>query len=92
MFSSVADPEISLKIGTNFFLQLFKTKIINNFEKYVAILKGITINFFRPPLLLLFLNPGSGMGKNQDPGSGINTLDPQHWYLDCIALREIVEL
>jgi hypothetical protein len=22
----------------------------------------------------------SGMGKNQDPGSGINILDPQHWY------------
>jgi hypothetical protein len=24
-------------------------------------------------------DPGSGMGKNQDPGSGINILDPQHW-------------
>jgi hypothetical protein len=23
-------------------------------------------------------NPGSGMGKNQDPGSGINIPDPQH--------------
>ncbi len=23
--------------------------------------------------------PGSGMGKNQDPGSGINIPDPQHW-------------
>jgi hypothetical protein len=23
-------------------------------------------------------DPGSGMGKNQDPGSGINILDPQH--------------
>ncbi len=29
-------------------------------------------------LLLLFLDPGSGMGKNQDPGSGINIPDPQH--------------
>jgi hypothetical protein len=25
---------------------------------------------------------GSGMGKNQDPGSGINIPDPQHWYND----------
>jgi hypothetical protein len=37
---------------------------------------------------LLFLDPGSeirdlgsGMGKNQDPGSGINIPDPQHWFL-----------
>jgi hypothetical protein len=28
--------------------------------------------FFHSSLLLLFLDPGSGMGKNQDPGSGIN--------------------
>jgi hypothetical protein len=28
--------------------------------------------------LLLFLDPGSGLGKNQDPGSGINIPDPQH--------------
>jgi hypothetical protein len=25
-------------------------------------------------------DPGSGMGKNQDPGSGINIPDPQHWH------------
>jgi hypothetical protein len=44
--------------------------------------------FFHLSLLLLFLDPGSGirdprsgMGKNQDPGSGINIPDPQHWYL-----------
>jgi len=24
-------------------------------------------------------DPGSGMGKNPDPGSGINIPDPQHW-------------
>jgi hypothetical protein len=24
-------------------------------------------------------DPGSGMGKNQDPGSGINIPDQQHW-------------
>jgi hypothetical protein len=42
----------------------------------------MTTNFFCPSLLLLFLDPGSGMGKNQDPGSGIiNIPDPQHWYL-----------
>ncbi len=29
--------------------------------------------------MLLFLDPGSGMAKNQDPGSGINIPDPQHW-------------
>jgi hypothetical protein len=36
---------------------------------------------------LLFLDqgsgirdPGSGMGKNQDPGSGINIPDTQHWF------------
>ncbi len=37
--------------------------------------------FFHLSLLLLFLDPGSGMGKNQDPGSGINIPDPQHWTL-----------
>jgi hypothetical protein len=42
------------------------------------------IGFSRIPdlsLLLLFLDPGSGMGKNQDPGSGINIPDPQHCQL-----------
>jgi hypothetical protein len=32
----------------------------------------MTTNFFHPSLLLLFLDPGSGMAKNQDPASGIN--------------------
>ncbi len=55
--------------------------------------KGMTTNFFYPALLLLFLDlgseiwdmasgiqdRGSGMGKNQDPGSGINIPDLQHW-------------
>jgi len=34
--------------------------------------------------LLLFgwiRDPGSGMGKNPDPGSGINIPDPQHWII-----------
>jgi hypothetical protein len=35
--------------------------------------------FFHPSLSLLFLDLGSGMGKNQDPGSGINILDLQRW-------------
>ncbi len=39
----------------------------------------MTSNLFHPSLLLLFLDPGSGMAKNQDPGSGINIPDPQHW-------------
>jgi hypothetical protein len=39
-----------------------------NFVKFVATYKGITSNFFYPSLLLLFLDPGSGMGKNQDLG------------------------
>jgi hypothetical protein len=79
----------SLKIGPNFFLQQFKHKISFSFVKFVATKQGMTTIFFRPSLLLLFLdpgsgirNPGSGMGKNQDPGSGINIPDPQHWIQD----------
>jgi hypothetical protein len=43
----------------------------------------LTKKFF-PPLSFLpvfgsgIRDPGSGMGKNQDPGSGINIPDPQH--------------
>jgi hypothetical protein len=39
----------------------------------------MTTNFFFNPLLLLILDLGSAMGKNQDPGTGINIPDPQHW-------------
>jgi hypothetical protein len=46
--------------------------------KFVATKKGMTPNFFRPSFLLLFLDlgseirdSGSGLGKNQDPGSTI---------------------
>jgi hypothetical protein len=49
-----------------------------NFVKFVATKKRMITNFFHPSLLLLFWDlgsgirdPGSGMGKNQDPGSGI---------------------
>ncbi len=34
--------------------------------------------FFYASLLLLFLDPGSGMDKNQDRGPGIDIPDPQH--------------
>jgi hypothetical protein len=43
----------------------------------------MTTHFFHPSLLLLFLNPGSGMDKNQDSGSGINI--PQDWFYDKFA-------
>jgi hypothetical protein len=39
-----------------------------NYVKFVTTKKGMTTNFFSPSLLLLFL----------DPGSGINIPDPQH--------------
>jgi hypothetical protein len=40
-------------------------------------------NFFSPLSFVAVFgsgirDPGSGMGKNQDPGSGINIPDPQH--------------
>ena len=58
--------------------------------KFVAAKNGLTKKFFHPCLLLLFLDPGSGirdpgsgirdpgsgMGKNQDPGSGIRDKHP----------------
>jgi hypothetical protein len=83
----------SLKTGPKFFLQHLKNKITLNFLKFVATKKGVTTNFFYPSLLLLFLDPGfgirdpgSGMGKNQDPGSGINIPDPQHCSLICMRI------
>ncbi len=56
----------------------FSTKIICNFVKFVATWKVMTTNFFSPLSFVAVF--GSGMGKNQDPGSGINIPDPQHWY------------
>ncbi len=38
----------------------------------------MTTTFLNPSLFLLFLDPGSGMGKNQDLVSGINIPDSQH--------------
>jgi hypothetical protein len=44
----------------------------------------MTTNFFSPLSFVAVFgsgirDPGSGMGKNQDPGSGINIPNPQHW-------------
>jgi hypothetical protein len=35
---------------------------------FVATKNGRTKNHFTPPFLVLLLDPGSGMDKNQDPG------------------------
>ncbi len=45
----------------------------------------MTTNFFSPLSFVVVFgsgiqDPGSGMGKNQDPGSGINIPDPQHCF------------
>jgi hypothetical protein len=45
--------------------------------KFVATKKVMTKKFFLSPLSFVAVF-GSGMGKNQDPGSGINIPDPQH--------------
>jgi hypothetical protein len=45
---------------------------------FVATKNGMTKENFPHPLLVLLLDPGSGMDKNQHPESGINTPDPQH--------------
>ncbi len=69
----------ALKIGPNFFLWHFKTKNYFQFCEICGYINKVWQEiFFHPSLLLLFLDPGSGMGKNQDPGSGINIPDPQH--------------
>jgi hypothetical protein len=62
-----------LKIGPNFFLQHFKNKIILIYVKFVATKKGMTTKFFSPLSFVAAFEsgipvPGSGMGKNQDPG------------------------
>jgi hypothetical protein len=66
----------SFKIDPNFFLKHFKNKIIYNFVRFVATKKGLKKKSFSPFSLVAVF--GSGMDKNQDPGSGINIPDPQH--------------
>jgi hypothetical protein len=46
---------------------------------FVATKNGWTTKNFPPPILVLLLDPGSGIDKNQDLGSGINIPDTQHW-------------
>jgi hypothetical protein len=51
----------------------------------------MTTNFFSPLSFVAVFgsgirDPGSGMGKNQDPGSGINIPDPQHWCEGCVVV------
>jgi hypothetical protein len=53
----------SLKIGPNFFLQHFKNK---QFCEFIATKKRYDNKFFRPSLLLLFLDPRSAI---RNPGS-----------------------
>ncbi len=54
----------------------------------------MTTNLFSPLSFVTVFgsgirDPGSGMSKNQDPGSGINIPDPQHCikdqFLACTA-------
>jgi hypothetical protein len=54
-----------------------------NFVKFVAKVKDMTKKFFSPLSFDGLFgsgigDPGSGMGKNQDPGSGINIPDLQY--------------
>jgi hypothetical protein len=46
--------------------------------------------------LLLFLDPGSGMDKNQGPGTGINIPEPKHCFkgliFNLIAVRAFIQL
>ncbi len=54
--------------------------------------KRMTTEIFHPSLLLLFWDPGSGMGKNQDPGSGINIPDPQHCIIPCDGVWMLITI
>ncbi len=73
-----------LKIGPNFFLRHFINKIFNNFVEFVATNKRFDKKIF-PPLSLVTVFV-SGMGKNQDPGSGSATLPLTHVWTGCSRL------
>jgi hypothetical protein len=67
----------SLKIGPNCFLQHFKNKVTYSFVKCVTAKKGLTKKNLNLSLLLLFLDPESGI---RDPGSEIR--DPRSGIRD----------
>jgi hypothetical protein len=76
-----------LKTGPNFFSSAFQKQNNLQFCEICGYKKGYDNTFFSPlpSLLLRFLDQGSeirdpGWVKNQDPGSGIIILDPQHWF------------
>jgi len=77
--SRIPNPLNSLTIGANFFV---KNKIIYNYIKFtygMATKKVRQQTFFHSPLFVVGSGiRDSGFLKNQDPGSGINILDPQH--------------
>ncbi len=98
--SRIADPTIISKSLKPIFSWVKKMKKMQNvqqlwvkicFSKSGKLQKGEKTdlnNFFLPPHV--FWDPGSGMGKNPDPGSGINIPDPQHWlklyHCFCLVL------
>jgi hypothetical protein len=54
----------------------------------------MTSNFFSPLSFVAVFgsgiwDPGSGMSKNQDPGSGINIPDPQHCICQLLAIIRV---
>ncbi len=68
-----------MKIGPDFFLQHFKNKIVQFCKIYGSKKRkdnkfSVLGSGIRDP------GSGSGTGKNQDPGSGINIPDKQHWF------------
>ncbi len=75
----------SLIIGPNFFLQHFKNKII--LILWNTWLQKRHDNKIYSPLSFAAVF-GSGKGKSQDLGSGINISDPQHcllvWLQECL--------
>jgi hypothetical protein len=61
----------------------------------MATKKVMTTNFFSPLSFIdVFVfgirDPGSGMDKNQDPGSGKNIPDPQHCSIISTGITQYV--
>jgi hypothetical protein len=64
------------KLAQMFFLSISKIKQCSILWSLWLQNKVWQLIFFHSSLLVLFLNPGSGI---RDPRSGINIPDPQHW-------------